>query len=165
MERNGITLVEGEKSQNLSLSLQFVISGSQEHGEYGCFFSGRESLENIERIMSEQKMIPDDIETFPSIIMLDADILTEFDDNNSKDCPLVFKLLQNIYMDIKYKRLAIDSFDMLCNNNSSTYEKEMEAFFTFLRKNTIKTLLTINNKIDPKIINLCDDFLVNKEFI
>lgn len=164
MNRGSITIVEGRDLVGTALSLQFVYRGSTVWGEYGCFLSCAKTLESIERIMNHHGMSSSEMENAPSIVMLDAARLGKITSGSGKTSSRLepfLPLLEEIYRDIKFTRLAIDGIDALSNGT----RKDLERFFDFARMNDIKALLTINFNLRPEdsdLLEMCDSYIVIK---
>lgn len=155
METGSITVVEGKDTLQTVLSLQFVYRGSTVCGEYGCFISGAKPLEEIERMMTKYGMSSEWMKDSPSIVMLDAAKLKEISSNNGNSFQLemFLTLLKEIYKDIQFARLAIDRFDLLCEDNTG-----IEKFFSFVRSHRINVLLTVGANQRDDLLELCDNY-------
>ena len=159
MEPGRITVVEGKDTLQTVLSLQFVYRGSTVCGEYGCFISGAKPLEEIECLMSRYGMSSEWMKDSPSIVMLDAGKLKEISSNNGNSFQLemVLVLLKEIYRDVQFARLAIDRFDLLCEDNTG-----IEVFFSFVRSHKINMLVTVGVGQRDDLLELCDNYFLIK---
>ncbi len=162
MSAGNITVVEGEDTVRTYLSLQFVYRGSIVCREYGCFLSCAKPLPEIESIMSYYGMPSDELEDSPSIVMLDAARIKRINHNPSQPSSQLapfLSLLKEIYKDIGFTRLAVDSFDLLSDGR----KEDIEDFFHFTRINDIDVLLTVNlNLDDSDLLDTCDSYIIIK---
>lgn len=163
MIEGGITVIEGEDTVRTALSLQFVYRGSTICGEYGCFISGAKTLEEIENVMNEYGMPSEYMKDFPSVVMLDANKLGEIKlqrDGSLSQLETLVTLLKEIRKDIRFTRLAVDRFDLLCERYSKKY---VESFFNSLRENGIKVILTVDSRRGSNLFELCDSYIIVKK--
>lgn len=162
-EVSSVTVIEGEDMTCTVLSLQFVYKGSKLCGEYGCFVSGGRTLKEVENIMREHGISPDEMEDFPSIVMVDGGALEkkilEVDERSSR-LGVLLELLREIYKDIKFTRLSIDGFDVLYEND----KKEIDSFFDFTRALKMEMLLTVKSNFENcRLLEKCDNYIVVKK--
>lgn len=163
MATGGITVIEGEDVVQTILSLQFVYNGSKIYRKHGCFISCVNTLKEIEDIMNSYGMPIERMRDSPSIIMLDAKKLREMSLHaygiffSSKT---LLNLLNEIYKDIKFTRLAFDKFDLLAEKYN---KKDIESLFKFIRKNDINVLLTINSHKNTNLLNMYDNYIIVKQ--
>lgn len=160
MESANITVIEGEDVIRTVFSLKFVYKGSTIRGEYGCFVSGTKTLEEIMSIMNQYGMSPEDVNNFPSIVLLDARRLEKviFQDNGSFfDLETLVDLLNEIHKDIRFTRLAIDEFDLLSGNHD---RQDMKYLLDFVAKKNIKMMLTVSSLKNDNLFELCDNYIV-----
>lgn len=162
---SSITVIKGEGVTRTLLSLQFVHRGSKACGEYGCFVSGERTLKEIENIMGSHGISPEELEDFPSIVMVDGGTLKKKSlraDERSCGSSMLLGLLRMIHEDIKFTRLSIDCFNVLYENN----KREIDNFFDFARTHKIEVLLTINSNFENhELLEKCDNFIVVKKAI
>ena len=162
MGAGNIIVVEGEDTVKTYLSLQFVYRGSIVCREYGCFLSCAKPLPEIENIMGYYGMSSDELEDSPSIVMLDAAKIKKINHNPSQPSSQLkpfLLLLKEIYKDIEFTRLAVDSFDLL----SDSRKKDIDNFFHFARTNDINVLLTVNLGLDGSdLLDICDSYIIIK---
>ena len=161
MSTGHITVVEGEVKDTLRtiFSLQFVYRGSTLHGEYGCFISCTKKLEEIRSLMDAHGMPPGMMLESPSIVMLDAQKLKEVNsqvNGDSFQLKMLSELLEEIHKDVGFSRLAVDRFDLLCEDASA---EQMSGFFDYIRSHRIEMLLTVGGDFQPVLSDLCDNYL------
>lgn len=163
MKKEEITVIEGEGDIRTILSLQFVYKGSTVHKEYGCFLSSSKTLEEIGVTMNHHGMFSDCLKECPSIIMFDVYNLRKINSQTSGgtlQLETLFPLIKSIYHDVRFTRLAIDGFDLLCTNDT---RKTIEEFFDFARANEIKVLFTVDlNYENPDLLEMCDNYITIK---
>ena len=160
MESANITVIEGEDVIRTVFSLKFVYKGSIVQGEYGCFISGTKTLEEIMSIMNQYGMSPEDVNDFPSIVLLDARRLEKviFQDNGSFfDLETLVDLLNEIHKDIRFTRLAIDEFDLLSGNHD---RQDIKCLLDFAAKKNIKMMMTVSSLKNDNLFELCDNYIV-----
>ena len=160
MDTESITVIEGEDTIRTLLSLQFVYKGSTESREYGCFISGAKTLREIEVMMYAYGMPPERVSNFPSIVMLDAGKLKEIslkNNGNSFKLEILLNLLEEIYKDVNFTRLAVDRFDLLSEEST---RKDMENFFNFVRMNRINVILTVDLNKNFDFFDIYDNYIV-----
>ncbi len=163
MVTGDITVIEGEDTIRTFLSLQFLYRGSTLSGEYGCFISRTETLEEIEDIMNQYGMSPEYMKDFPSIVMLDAHKLGEIKLKKNGRFPqleTLVELLKEIHRDIQFTRLAVDRFDLLFEECT---KKDMESFFNFTRENSINVILTVDLQKGSDFLEMCDNYIIVKK--
>ena len=66
-------------------------------------------------------------------------------------------LLKEIYKDVQFTRLAIDRFDLLCEDNTG-----IERLFSFVRSHKINMLLTVGVNQRDDLLKLCDNYFLIK---
>lgn len=163
MITGGITVIEGEDTVRTVLSLQFVYRGSTMCGEYGCFISGAKTLEEIENAMNEHGMPSEYMKDSPSVVMLDVNKLGEVKlqrDGSFSQLEMLVTLLKEIRKDIKFTRLAVDRFDILCEKCT---KKDIENFFNFVRENSINVILTVDLQRGSNLFDIYDNYIVVKK--
>jgi KaiC/GvpD/RAD55 family RecA-like ATPase len=164
MVRGGITVIKGEDTARTVLSLQFVYRGSTIHREYGCFISGEKTLEEVEGVMNQYGMPSECMEDSPAVVMLDMDKLGEIKlqrNGSFSHLEILVKLLKEIGKDIKFARLAVDRFDLLCEKCS---KKDIKVFYNFIHENNINAILTIDLERNFNFFGECDNYIVIKKW-
>lgn len=164
MITKNITVIEGEDTTRTLLSLQFVYRGSTECREYGCFISGAKTLKEIEVMMYTYGMPPERMRNFPSIVMLDAVKLKEIslkNNGNSFKLETLLNLLEEIYKDVNFTRLAVDRFDLLSDEFT---RKDMESFFNFVRMNNINVMLTVDLNKNFDFLDMYDNYIIIRKW-
>lgn len=163
MVLGGVTVIKGEDTIRTVLSLRFVCRGSTKHREYGCFVSGAKTLEEIENTMNQYGMSPRDMKDFPSVVMLDVNKLGEIKlqrNGSLSQMEMLVNLLKEIRRDIKFTRLAVDRFDLLCEKCA---ERDIENFFNFVCENGINVILTVDLQGGSNLFEMCDNYIVIKK--